>query len=158
MISQMGINSNCIRLHRGFVWRNPLEHPFRRSTIHMVPAHPSHPPASSAHLHQEVVGNHRSHTSHCQNQEQVHGHHSFQRTFHSTCTHTSYLLITSRSLRIIIAPFSKIFFFCLFASGYCIIKRIKITNVFMFVIYSNIRHPHIFSFVPYDTSFSRFIT
>ena len=125
MISQMGMNSNCIRLHRGFVWRNPLEHPFRRNTTHMVPAHPSRPPASSVHLHQASVENHRSHTSHCQNQERVHDHHSSQHTFHNIYIHTSHLLVTSRSLRIIITILTKIFFFCLFTNLYCIIKRIK---------------------------------
>ena len=125
MISQMGINYNCIRLHRGFVWRNPLEHFFRRNTTHMVPAHPSHPPASSAHLCQASVETHRSHTSHCQNQEQVHDYRMFLRTSRNIYIHTSYLLVTSRSLRIIITILTKIFFFCLFTSCYCIIKRIK---------------------------------
>ena len=94
MISQMGMNSNCIRLHRGFVWRNPLEHPFRRNTTHMVPAHPSHLPASSVHLHQASVENHRSHTSHCQNQERVHDYRNSLRTFHNIYICTSHLLLT----------------------------------------------------------------
>ena len=127
MISQMGINSNCIRLHREFVWRNPLEHPFRRSTTHMVPARPSRPPAPAAPSRPASAENHRSHTSHYQNQERVHDHRMFLRICHSTCTHTSHLLVTSMSLRISITILAKIFFFCLFTSCYCIIKRIEIT-------------------------------
>lgn len=121
----MGINSNRIRLHREFVWRNPLEHPFCRNATHMVTAYPSHLPAPPTPLCQASVETHRSHTSHCQNQERVHGCRSSQRTSRNIYIHTSHLLVTSKSLRIIITILTEIFFFCLFTSRHCIIKRIK---------------------------------